>query len=289
MSKAASRPKSRSACPFLRAIEPWTSLRASVILLKVRFDERNGYTVLHRAFSILAAFQADGQDLTLAELARRTGLPKASVHRLAGQLVDVGALERRVRGTYGLGLRLFELGSVVLRQRRLRETALPLMEDLYEATHETIHLGVRDGHQVLYIEKIPGRHDSSAKTSVGTRKPLHCTALGKAILAYSGPQLLDDVARDGLYQYTSYTITTVGRLQRELDQVGRTGVAFDREEYSLGVSCVASAVRDCDNSALAALSITGPTHAFHPDDNAAAVRTAALTLTRILSQAHRPV
>lgn len=248
----------------------------------MELDDPNVPTVLQRAFTILGAFNSDTHDVGLAELVRRTGLPKTSVYRLANQLVAVGALERRSSGTYRLGLRLFELGSAVVHQRRLREAALPLMEDLYEATHQTVHLGVLDGAEILYIEKIPGRPASSVRTSVGTRKPLYCTALGKAILAFATADLLSLVARQPLHQYTPYTITTLPRLRKELDQVAQTGVAFDREEYVLGISCVASPMRDRDGYARAALSITGASRRFAPDESAAAVRTAALTLTRIL-------
>jgi DNA-binding IclR family transcriptional regulator len=104
--------------------------------------QRNAGTtsVLERAFRILGSYGPADRKLTLAETARRTGLPKPTVHRLAGEMLALGVLERADRGSYRLGMRMFELGQLVPRQRDLREAALPYMQDLYEATHETTHL-----------------------------------------------------------------------------------------------------------------------------------------------------
>lgn len=247
----------------------------------VRSDERNGQTVLGRAFKLLEAFDPEGSQLGVAELARRADLPKATTFRLANQLVGLGALERCHSG-YRLGMRLFELGSMVSAQRRLRDAALPLMEDLYEATHETVHLAVRDGLSVLYIEKIRGRNSASTRTQIGTQRPMHCTALGKAILARSDDSLTQSVVEAGLTRYTPYTITSSQRLLEELETARRDGVAYDREEYQLGVTCVAAAIVGHDHDVRAALSVCGLAGRFHAERQAAAVRTATLALSRTL-------
>jgi DNA-binding IclR family transcriptional regulator len=209
-------------------------------------------------------------------------LPKATAYRLACQLVDLRVLERDGRD-YQVGVRLFELGNSVARQRQLREAALPFMEDLYEATHETIHLGVLDNGEVLYVEKIAGRRTCSVSTTLGARKPLYCTGLGKAILAYSSSELLQAVIKNGLIRHTRYTITDPHRLQWELARAADTGIIYDREEYELGITCVSSPVLNRAGRAWAAISVTGPTTRFRPENTAAAVRTAALGLTRVLS------
>jgi IclR family transcriptional regulator, acetate operon repressor len=248
----------------------------------MRSDQRNGASVLDRAFRLLDVFGPDGGALGLAELARRSGLPKATAHRLAAQLIELGALER-AEDKYRLGIRLFEIGSRVGPQRRLREAALPFLEDLYEATHETVHLGVLDGLRVLYIEKIRGRRGSPVRTQVGTHKPLHCTALGKAILAYSPPELVQAVIDAGLERRTAYTICSAEALLRELAAVARNGVAQDREEYALGTTCAAAPIIDqATGYAKAALSITGPPTRFHPGLGIAPVRAAAAALTGAL-------
>ena len=121
---------------------------------------------MRRAFRLLAAYgPADGV-LTLAEFARRTGVPKPTVHRLVGDLVDLGVLER-ADGGYRLGMWMFELGQLVPRQRELREAALPFLQDLYEAAHETAHLAVLQDTQVLYVEKITGHRRTRTGSRIG--------------------------------------------------------------------------------------------------------------------------
>lgn len=247
----------------------------------MRFDERNGTSVLERGFRLLRAFAPRGGQLPLAELAKRAELPKTTAFRLANQLVALGALERH-GDSYGLGMQLFEMGSIVPRQRRLRDAALPFMQDLYEATHETIHLGVVDGDEVLYIDKIAGRRGSRVDTQVGTRKPLYCTALGKAILARSSPAFVAKTIDRKLTRHTPYTVTSPAALRKQFDRIVAEGVAFDREEYSLGISCVASALVDRAGMAIGAISITGPTSRFRPESYAAAARAAALGISRAL-------
>jgi len=248
----------------------------------MRSTGRTGASVLERAFCLLEVLGSDSASVGLAELARRAGLPKATAYRLANQLVELHVLERAGQ-EYQLGLKLFELGNSVTRQRELREAALPFMEDLYEATHETIHLGVLDNVEVLYVEKIAGRRACSVPTTLGTRKPLHCTGLGKAILAFSSPQLLEAVIQNGLLRRTRYTITNPHRLQLELARAAETGAAYDREEYELGITCVGSPLLNRAGRAWAAISVTGPTTRFRPERTAAAVRIAALGLTRVLT------
>lgn len=247
----------------------------------VRSDERNGHTVLERAFRLLEVFSPQRRCMGLADLARSAELPKATTFRLANQLVELGALERNGSG-YCLGMHLFELGSMVPMQRRLRDAALPLMEDLYEATHETVHLAVRDGLRVLYIEKIRGNKSAPTRTEIGTRRPLHCTALGKAILAHSDETLVHKVIGAGLTRFTPYTNTSPQRLFEELDTARREGVAYDREEFQLGVTCVAAAVLGHGHCVEAALSVTGLSDRFHAERQAAAVRTAAFAISRAL-------
>ncbi len=247
----------------------------------MRSNEENGSTVLERAFRLLEALGPEGHSLCLSELARQARLPKTTALRLANELVRLRALER-TGDSYQLGLRLFELGATVGRQQRLRDAALPFMEDLYEATHETIHLGLLDGLEVLYLEKIVGRRSSAVPTRVGTRRPLYCTGLGKAILSHSDRKLVDAVLKAGLVRYSSYTITSPQRLTQVLAQASKEGVAYDQEEYKLGTCCVASPLVGRSGLAVAALSVSGPPGRFVPEHAAAAVRTAALSLSRAL-------
>jgi DNA-binding IclR family transcriptional regulator len=233
---------------------------------------------VHKAFALLAAFSVDDSKvLSLGELAARTGLPKPTAHRLAKSLVDVNVLER-VDGGYQLGMTLFELGGLVWRRRDLREAALPFMEDLYEATHQMVHLAVLDNTEVVYLEKIQGHGQLRVPSAVGRRMPAYCTGVGKALLAHAGTVSLNTKE---LVRRTPYTITAKGLLARELAKIRSTGVAIDREESALGISCVAAPVM-VDDSAVAAISVTGPPSRIDVDTLVPAVRTAALALGREL-------
>ena len=238
-------------------------------------------SVLERAFAILGAYGPADRKLTLAEMTRRTGIPKTTVHRMVGELIELGVLEGE-RGVYRIGMRMFELGQLVPLQRDLRNAALPCMEDLFEATHETVHLAVLDGTDVLYIDKISGHRRVAAGSRVGGRLPAHCTAVGKAMLAVSPPGVLDALLAAGLAPRTSFTIISPGVLRRHLATVARVGVAYEREESDLGVTCAASPVYGSGHDVVAAISVTGPVGRLRPERYAAAVHLAALALSRLL-------
>src|SRR5882757_2772111 len=142
-------------------------------------------SVLGRAVAIVSAFNSDDESVKLSELARRTGLPKATVHRFLQQLCGLNLTERTAAG-YRLGLRIFEIGMREPVSRDLR-AAVPILGDLRDATHETVHLAVLDGSEVLYVEKLVGHHGPPLHSRVGGRLPAHCTAVGKALLAF-GPK-----------------------------------------------------------------------------------------------------
>jgi DNA-binding IclR family transcriptional regulator len=231
-------------------------------------------SVLGRAVRVLDAFTADDHELSLAELVRRTGLPKSTVHRMLGELVGLRLLERTAAG-YRLGGRLFELGMRASVERGLMEIAIPYMEDLYERTHETVHLGVREGTEVVYVAKIGGHRQAQAPSRVGGRMPLYCTAIGKALLAF-GPAGLDDaVVAAGLTRRTPRTVVAPGVLRRQLDTVRHDGIGYEHEESTVGISCVAAPVLDGAEQVIAAVSVTGPVTRFRPESAAPAVKAAA--------------
>ena len=231
---------------------------------------------------ILGAFDIDHPAMNLADLRRRTALAKSTVHRLVTTLVDAQYLERD-DGQLQLGLRLFELGQLVPRQRALRDAALPFMEDLFEATHETVQLGVRDGIDILYVEKIMGHRTVRSPSRVAGRMPLYCTAIGKALLAYSDPEVVEEVIEAGLRPRTPYTIVSPQMLRESLAEVARTGIAYDREEAALGLCCTAAPVFGPRHALIGALSISGSTGRLQPQQVASAVKTASLSLSRVLA------
>ena len=240
-------------------------------------------TVLGKAVTILQAFTVDDQVLSLAELVRRTGLAKATVHRVAGALVANRLLDRTRLG-YRLSGGLFELGMRASLERSLLELAMPFLQDLYERTHETVHLGLREGHDVVYVAKIGGHRQATAPSRTGGRMPVHCTAIGKALLAHADPEVQNEVLSGPLERRTPHTVVAAGLLQRQLATVLETGVAFEREESTVGLVCVAAPVLDDTGHALAAISVAGPVGRFRPQSHVDAVRAAATGLGSVVAR-----
>lgn len=237
-------------------------------------------SVLGRATSVLAAFDEGSPVLGVAEIARRSGLAKSTVHRLCGELCAVRLLERHPGG-YRLGTWLFELGELVPVHRTLSQTAQPILEDLREATHQRVHLAVLDGVDVVYVA-ILGGSSLGLASRVGGRLPAHSTGVGKAILAYSAKAVLQARIDAGLPQLTPRTIGTPEELVREMRRIRSIGMALDAEESHPGVSCVAAPVFGADRKVVAGLSITAPTASLDPRTMGPAVRTAAFVLSRSL-------
>lgn len=234
-------------------------------------------SVLGKVVVVLDAFTVEDDELNLAELGKRTLLAKSTLHRVVNDLVAVRLLVRS--GTaYRLSGHVFELGMRASVERRLLEVATPFMEELYERTHETVHLGVLDGHDVVYVSKIGGHSQATSPSRTGGRMPLHCTAIGKALLAFSAPTLLSEVLAAGLERRTARTITAPGRLRQQLKLVAETGIAMENEESAVGIVCVASAVLDTEGSPVGAISVTGPVTRFRPLAHASTVRATATGL-----------
>jgi DNA-binding IclR family transcriptional regulator len=241
-------------------------------------------TVLGKAVAILHSFTADDRMLPLAELVRRTGLAKGTVHRIAGHLVEHRLLDR-TDGGYRLSGGLFELGLRASSERTLLEIAMPFLQDLYERTHETVHLGVREGTEVVYIAKIGGHRQARSPSRTGGRMPMHCTAIGKALLASADRPLQHEVLTGPLERRTPRTIVAPGVLQRQLRKVLEAGVAHENEESATGLLCVAAPVFDTDGrTPVAAISVSGPVGRFRPEVHATAVRAAATALGTTLGR-----
>ncbi|TIC84973.1 IclR family transcriptional regulator [Nocardioides sp. GY 10113] len=241
-------------------------------------------TVLGKAVAILRAFGTDDRVLPLAELVRRTGLPKGTAHRVAGDLVHHRLLEKTEHG-YRLAGGLFELGMRAATERTLLEVAMPFLQDLYERTHETVHLGVREGTEVVYVAKIGGHRQARSPSRTGGRMPMHCTAIGKALLAHAEPEVRRAVLDGELTRRTPYTVVAPGLLEQQLERTLETGLAYEREESTPGLLCVASPVLEPDgHRAVAAISVTGPVGRFRPEQHETAVRAAAAALASTLAR-----
>ncbi|MBM9503271.1 IclR family transcriptional regulator [Actinacidiphila acididurans] len=236
--------------------------------------------MLDKAMTVLDCYQPDGGAFRLTEIASRAGLAKTTAFRLCSDLVRLGLLDRD-GDTYRLGGKLFELGSLVPRRFQLREAALPFLQDLFEATHETVHLGIREGREVAYVERIHGHQALSLPSRIGGRLPLTCTGVGKALLAFSGEELIEEVLAQPLPRLTPHSVTDPVRLRTAIEQIQVFGLAYEEQEAVLGVCCIASPVFD-GSTAVAALSVAVPRARFRSAQLAPAVRTAALGLSRAL-------
>ncbi|MCO8277536.1 IclR family transcriptional regulator [Actinoplanes sp. TRM 88003] len=240
-------------------------------------------SVLGKVRRILEVFGLDDETLSLSELARRTGLAKASVHRLSQELVQWGLLERR-NGEYRLGMRLFEIGQRVPRQRILRDLARPLMIDLVQATNETSHLAVSDGLEVLYLDKVSGEQTQISRPSrVAGRMPLHCTATGKALLAFGPRQLLEEVMSAPLTRVTPRTTVAPGLLGQELRKAREQGYVAEFEQTRIGYMSVAIPLTGATGAVVAALSVTAPTTRAKVDRFAGLLNLVGRRMTKLLS------
>lgn len=216
-------------------------------------------SVLGKVRLILEAFAIDDVDLSLSELARRTGISKASVYRLGQELLEWGMLERS--GTnYRLGMRAFELGSRVPRFRVLRDALRPYMERLHQTTKETVHLGVLDGLELLYLEKIADSAKVARPSRIAGRLPLHTTATGKVLLAYSPAYVLEQLLSRPLERRLPSTIVAPAMLVEQARKVRELGYATEFEETALGYSSVAVPLFGSSGLLLAGLAITAPTY-----------------------------
>jgi len=213
---------------------------------------------VERALELLRVFAQDRAELTLAQMAERMGLHKSTVHRLALTLEKAGFLRRNpTNGAYSLGLKLLELGAVVLNSLELRTQARPHLERLRRDTGCTVHLGILDAGEVVYIDKIEGDTPVRIYSQVGRRAPAHCTGLGKALLAFQPASSVREMAATrGLKRYTPETIVSVSDLMSELERVRERGYAVDMAEHEPLVHCVSAPVRDHNSEVIAAVSIT---------------------------------
>jgi DNA-binding IclR family transcriptional regulator len=243
-----------------------------------------GKSVISKAISVLEAFSTSASQLSLKQLAESTGLPQSTAYRLATELVAWGGLERVQGGGYRIGFRLVEIAAPAMRRESLRDVALPLMQDLFNATHENVHLAILDGTEALYVETITGRDSASLVSKSSERLPLHATGVGKVLLAFGPDELLADVLASGLTRYTAYTIMLPVQLRRTVVKVRCDGVAFAHEELSIGSGSVAAPVMASPGRAVAALTVDLRANQSDLERLAPAVQATTNSLSRILQR-----
>jgi DNA-binding IclR family transcriptional regulator len=216
--------------------------------------------VLERAFALLDTLAAQPEPVSLKEISERTGLHPSTAHRILNDLAIGRLVDRPQAGSYRLGMRLLELGNLVKARLDVRDAALPPMRELHRLTHQPVNLSVRQGDEIVYIERtFSERSGMQVVRAVGGRAPLHLTSVGKLFLAHDDPQRVRAyAARTGLTGHTRNSITDLARLERELSAVRANGSARDDEELELGVRCLASGIYDDQGRLVAGLSVSAP-------------------------------
>jgi DNA-binding IclR family transcriptional regulator len=224
-----------------------------------RHRDRGTLRSVNNALSILEAFSPDRPELGVTELARALRLGKSTVHRLLSSLAARGYVRKNPdTDRYCLGLKAFEVGSAAAGPHMIRETAAPFLRRLSAACRETVHLGVLDDGDVVYIDKIESQQALQMYSRIGRRAPAHCTALGKALLAWEPDDVLDGFLGRRLEAYTTRTLTDAARLRHDLRGVRERGHALDDDEFEVGLRCIAAPVRDHTGRVVASLGIASP-------------------------------
>lgn len=239
-------------------------------------------TVGSRLLALLDVFTAEQPQLMLSEISRLAGVPLSTAHRLVGELTAWGALDRGEDGKYRIGLKLWELGSLAPRGLPLREVALPLMEDLYEATHENVQLSVREGSSVIFVERLAGRGAVPVLTRVGGRFAIHATGGGLVLLAHAPPEIQEQVLAGPLQRFTPMTITDPAELRRVLAEVRLKGYALSDRQVTDDAFSVAAPVRGKNDEVVAALSLVVAYENAVPGHLVPLVLSTARSISRLL-------
>ena len=230
-------------------------------------EDRYNIRVLDRAFAVISVLQ-DGKPRSLTELSEEIDLNSSTTFRLLATLNYYDYVERNGEtGKYELGLACLELARAYSQTNDVRRAALENLEHLRDETNETIHLGVLNEMEVVYLEKLHGNHAVGLMSSrVGSRLPAYCTGLGKVLLAYEDPMDVRDYYRDPgkLIKYTDTTLHTLDDLMNHLALVKERGYSFDHSEREADVSCVAAPVFAMDGSVVSAISVSGPSTRMEP-------------------------
>lgn len=221
--------------------------------------EAKNHRMLEKALQMLEYIASQPNGASLPELCRHLEMPKSSAYSLLMTFWNMGYLKRGENGRFIVGMRLFELGSKFVENSDFFLYARDVLQDLAKAVGETAHLAALDGGDVVYLGKCEGAHLVRMSSSVGKRLPAYATALGKALLSGKSQAEVRELYREsGLRQITPHTITDMEQLLAQLEEVRRTGFAFEREESSLGVQCAAVPVCQSSGAVYLGLSVAVP-------------------------------
>ncbi|MGA8862473.1 MAG: IclR family transcriptional regulator [Gallionella sp.] len=221
--------------------------------------ESNSIQVIERMARLLDVIAGHEDPASLKILSAETGLHPSTAFRILSSLAEQGFVERTTRGNYQLGVKLMQLGSRVSASVDIRKIALPLMEMLRDKLGETVNLTVREGDEVVYIERSLAKRMIRVEQVIGSRAPLHVTAVGKLLLGDQGEAACRSYAkRSKLPPYTEYTHTKITTLLEDCIASAKRGYALDNEEAELGVGCIGTLIHDASGQVVAGLSVSAP-------------------------------
>ncbi len=215
---------------------------------------------LERALKIIDILAHSGKPMGVTEIGRLIGVHKSTAYRLVSTLRQFGYVDQdEETEKYFLGLKPLELSSIIKERLDIKDIIHPYLEELADKTNETVHLAVREGDEIVYIDKVESKHTIRMYSRIGARAPLYCTALGKCLLAFGPEELIRNwTSKDTLPQRTPNTIKTGKELAEELKRVREQGYALDREEFEPGIRCIGVPVLNKKGRAISAISISIP-------------------------------
>ena len=227
---------------------------------------RNRLSSVANAARVLKMFTASTPSWSVSDLARATGQTTSTVHRVVATLADEGLLEQEPGDTrYRLGLAMFDMAAAVPTHRNLHEAVLLPLTELRHRSGETVQVGVLDGRQVVYIERLESPNTLRFFVELGRRNHAHCTGSGKVVLAHLDRARRQQVLRGWeLEALTPHTITSTDELERELTTIRRRGYAENRHESEVGVASIAAPIHDAAGTCVAAMSLAGPIDRIDP-------------------------
>jgi IclR family acetate operon transcriptional repressor len=227
--------------------------------MNARTKSNYDISALQRGLRLLQVFSESPEGLTAKQVAAMSRLPVSTVHRFLANLVTTGFLNRDVEGIHYLGVACFSIGQAAAGQLDIRRLSLPYLRKLNHQTRETIHLTVRDGLSAVYVEKLDSPEPLRIYSRIGAAVPLHCTAVGKVLLAYMPIDAQTRVlSRLDLQRLTPNSVGNLADLRTELSRVRKNGYATDLEEHELHIRCAAAPIWDHSGSVQSSLSITAP-------------------------------
>jgi DNA-binding IclR family transcriptional regulator len=214
-------------------------------------------TSIEKALAVLSAFNGPLHSRGVSDLAKEVGLPRPTLHRILKQLANWGFVDQLPSNRYQVGLRLFELGTLVYHQMRLRTAAMTHLHSLYQKTECSVYLTVSAGHEVLHLDCLPAKANRLIPARAGGRWNMHCSSVGKVLLAHAPREQIKEYLSRPLRPMTKYSIRDPARLLEHLEHVRNVGYGETIEESIIGIYGVAAGIRSSRNGVVAAVCIAG--------------------------------